>query len=164
MGLGKIQNKKKWLTIHHGSVELSENGVKEHYSYIEGQLLCINEVIRNYGKEDVTKWVIDMQDENNDLYSISFPYNSGIFKSIVLSLASDIFLKPSTIIRIEPYEKGNFTNVVVWSDGVKLDWIIKELPPVEEVAFNGKVYKDESKRMECIIRFVNSINTRIVKE
>lgn len=160
MGLGRIQQPKKWLSIHHGKVELSENGVKEYFSYVEGKLLSIYAAVRNYGGENVTKWIIDLQDESGDLYSISFPYQSGTLKSIVLALASDVFLKSTTLVRIEPFQKGNFTNVVVWSDGVKLDWVTKELPPVEGININGRVYKDESKRMEYITNLIQSINRR----
>lgn len=106
------------------------------------------------------KWFIDLRDEHGGLYAISFPYQSGTFKSVVLSLASDEALSGSSLVRIEPFQKGNFTNVVVWSNGIKLDWITKELPPVEEVYLNGRVYKDETKRMEYITKLVQRINTR----
>lgn len=161
MALGQIQQPKKWLSIHHGKVELSENGQKQLFSYVEGRLLAIYTKVRNYGGENVTKWFIDIQDESGDLYSISFPYNSGTFRSIVLALASDTSLNNSSVVRIEPYQKGNFTNVVVWADGVKLDWIVRELPPVEEVTINGKTYKDEAKRTELITSFVEAINSRV---
>ena len=163
MGLGQLQPPRKWLTIHHGKVELSENGVKQFFSYVEGRLLSIYSKVRNYGGEDVTKWFIDLRDENGELYTISFPYSSGTLKSIVLSLASDEALSGSSFVRIEPFQKGNFTNVVVWSNGVKLDWVTKELPSVEEVTFNGRVYKDESKRMEYISKLVETINLRASK-
>lgn len=165
MALGSLhqqrpQQQRKWLSIHHGIVELSENGQKQSFSYVEGSLRSIYTKTRNYGGEEVLKWFIDLQDEGGDLYSISFPYNSGTFKSIVLALASDEELTSSTITRIEPYQNGNFTNVKVWADGVKLNWVVKELPPVEVVNLNGRTIKDEGKRMELISSLVEQINQR----
>lgn len=162
MALGTIQQEqpKKWLTIHHGKVELSENGQKTLYSFVEGRLLSIYSKLRTYGGETVSKWFIDLKDDEEDLYSISFPYQSGTFKSIVLALASEEQLSASTMVRIEPYQKNNYTNVVVWADGVKLDWVTKSLPPVEEVIVNGKVYKDEAKRMEFIASLATQISQR----
>ena len=165
MALGQIQQqqpqqRRRWLSIHHGVVELSENGQKQSFSYVEGSLRSIYTKTRNYGGEEVLKWFIDLQDEGGDLYSISFPYNSGTFKSIVLALASDEELTSSTITRIEPYQNGNFTNVKVWADGVKLNWVVKELPPVEPVTIGGRTIKDETKRMSYISSLVETINQR----
>lgn len=165
MALGNIQQpmERKYLSIHHGKVELSDNGNKSYFSYVEGGLLSIYAKERTYGSERVLKWFIDLQDEEGELYTISFPYNSGTFKSIVLAMASAPNLNGSTIFKIEPYQKGNFTNVVVYGDGSKLDWITKELPPVEEVKVGSQVYKDDSKRMSYITSLVNNINRRITQ-
>ena len=165
MALGNIQRQqqpqqRKWLSIHHGIVELSQDGQKQSFSYVEGSLRSIYTKTRNYGGEEVLKWFIDLQDEGGDLYSISFPYNSGTFKSIVLALASWESLTATTITRIEPYQNRNFTNVKVWADGVKLNWVVSELPPVDYVTINGQKIKDEAKRMELISSLVEKINQR----
>lgn len=170
MGLGNNIDRhqsgkpRKWLSINHGKVELSENGEKQLYSYIQGYLLSIYTAPRTYNGEQVTKWFIDLTDEEEELYTISFPYNSGTFKSIVLALASATDLTAGTKVRIEPYQKGNFTNVVVRADGVKLDWVVRELPPVESVTINGRTIKDEGKRMEYITTLTKSINTRAKRD
>ena len=65
------------------------------------------------------------------------------------------------MVRIEPYQKGSFTNVTVWSDGVKLDWMTKKLPPIEEVKVGDRIYKDETKRMAFIAAIVNKLNQRL---
>lgn len=168
MGLGNRQEEghqpkkpRKWLSIHHGKVELSENGEKQYYSYVTGYLRSIYTAPRTYNGEQITKWFIDLEDDEKDYYSISFPYNSGTFKSIVLSLASASELSPSTTIEIAPYQKGNFTNVVVKADGIRLDWVTKELPPVEKVFINGQNVKDEGKRMAYITTLAHSINSKL---
>lgn len=167
MGLGNNTDNRetdkrprKWLSINHGKVELNENGEKQLFEYVQGYLVAIYTAPRTYNGEQVTKWFIDLEDGDEELYSISFPYNSGTFKSIVLALASDEGLTSGTSVRIEPYLKGNFTNVVVKANGCKLNWVTKELPPVESVCINGRTYKDEGKRMELIITLVKTINSR----
>lgn len=164
MALGNInaqQTETKWLSIHHGKVELSYNGHKQLFGYVEGNLSYIYKKERYYNGEAVLKWFINLRDDKGDCYSISFPYQSGTFKSIVLALASCSTLTGSTSIRIEPYIKGNFTNVVVYADGKKLDWAVRELPPVEYVTINGQRVKDETQRMELITSYVSTINQRI---
>ena len=164
MGLGRIeqdQNRRIYLSFYNGKVERSENGTKEYFSFVEGYLHSIYSKIRNYGGEDVLKWFIELKDESGDLYTISFPYSSGTFKSIILSLASETKLTDKTILRIEPYKKDNFTNVTVWADGIKLDWISKDLPPVTTVKLGEKEIRDDTKRMEYIRLLTETINGRI---
>lgn len=168
MGLGNRQTQeqeqrrpRKWLSIHHGKVELSENGEKQYYSYVTGYLRSIYTAPRTYNGEQVTKWFIDLEDDEQDYYSISFPFNSGTLKSIVLALASAQDLTASTTIEIAPYQKGNFTNVVVKADGVKLDWVTKDLPPVESLTINGRTVKDEGRRMAYISSLAQSINAKL---
>ena len=99
------------------------------------------------------------------IYSICLPYSSGVFKSIVLSLASDEALSSSTPVRIEPYEGRNgYTKVVVYSDGVKLDWVAKQIPEQETVSVGGRTIKDDTKQMEYIVSIVNQITERINKK
>ena len=154
------QQRTKWLSIHHGQVELNDNGRKSYYSYVEGRLKSIYSKERVYNGEAVLKWFIILRDERGGFYTISFPYSSGTFRSIVLALASAEGLTSATTIRIAPYQKGNFTNVVVYADGNKLDWAVRELPPVDYVTLNGQRVKDEAKRMELVTSFVEVINER----
>lgn len=166
MGLGNNTDRhqsgrpRKWLSINHGKVELSEDGEKQLFSYVQGYLRSIYTAPRTYNGEQVTKWFIDLEDGEEELYTISFPYNSGTFKSIVLALASATELTSGTQVKIEPYQKGNFTNVVVRADGFKLNWVTKELPPVETLTINGRTIKDEGKRMAYITTLTQTINRR----
>jgi hypothetical protein len=105
-------------------------------------------------------WYVDVRGEKGELYSISFPYKSGTFKSIVLGFASDPAIALSTV-KIEPYKKGDYTKVVTSSNGRRLDWITKELPPVEELRIAGQLVKDDTKRMAYIESLVETINNRL---
>ena len=154
LGNNTQQGNKIWLSIYNGKVERSENGQKTQYSYVEGRLVGIYTQERTYKGERVTEWFIDLQGEQGEAYSIGFPYSSGSLKSIVLALASDEALTSQNRVRIEPYLKGEFTNIVVRSNGAKLDWVVRELPAVENVEVGGKTYKDDSKRMELIASYV----------
>lgn len=164
MALGQDYSRQKtYLSISHGKVAKGSGASKEQYSYIEGFIEAIYSKRSTFGNEVVTRWFIDMRD-GNDLYSLCLPYSSGVFKSIVLSLASDEALTSSTPVRIEPYEGRNgYTKVVVYSDGIKLDWATKELPPQQTVIIGGRQVRDDSRQMELICSFVDILARRISK-
>ena len=162
MGLGKEPNndRKTYLSINQGRVIQGSGSNKQLYSYIDGTIDSIYKKDTYFG-EKVTRWYIDLRD-GEELYSLCLPYSSGVFKSIILALASDDSLTSSTYVRIAPYcGKNGYTKVVVYSDGVKLDWVTKELPKQELVTIGGKQVKDDSKQMELIESFCNKIIERL---
>ena len=161
MGLGNNERTRKYyLSIADGKVIHREDGKEESYSFVEGTLEAIYKRERSFNGETVLYWYVDLRGEKGELYSISLPYKSGTFKSIVLALASDTAIALSTV-KIEPYKKGDFTKVVVSSNGKRLDWVTKELPPVEELSVAGQRVKDDSQRMRYIESLVDTINKRI---
>lgn len=161
MGLGTVEKSRKYyLSISDGKVVHREDGKEETYSYVEGSLVAVYKRERTFKGETVLYWYVDVRGEKGELYSISLPYKSGTFKSIVLALASEQAIALSTI-KIEPYKKGDFTKVVVSSNGRRLDWITKELPAVEELRIAGQIVKDDTKRMAYIESLVETINNRL---
>lgn len=164
MALGKKQNtdsRKIYLSINHGKVVQGSGANKQLYSYLDGSIESIYKKRSTFGNEVVTRWYIDLRD-GEELYSLCLPYSSGVFKSIILALASDEALSSSTPVRIEPYEGRNgYTKVVVYSEGVKLDWVTKQLPEKEIVSVGGKTIRDDSKQMELIETYVNQITGRL---
>ena len=157
------EQRKIYLSVNHGKVVRTTKQGNEFYSSVDGTLEAIYTKKSTFGREVVVRWYIDLRD-GSELYSLCLPYNSGVFKSIILALASDENLSSSTPIQIEPYEgKNGYTKVVVWSEGVKLDWITKELPEIETIQVGGREVKDDSKRMELIYNLVNTINERLKK-
>lgn len=162
MALGEqiARARKLYLTISNGQIVHSQDGKKEYYSFVEGTLEKIYKRERNFNGETVLYWYIDIRGEKDELYSISLPFKSGTFKSIVLSLASEPALALSTV-KIEPYKKGEYTKVVTSSNGKRLDWIVKELPEVETLYIAGQPVKDDTKRMEYIESLVQDINSRL---
>ena len=161
--LGKQEQlpSKIYLTIVRGQVERTlEDGGRELYSFVEGQIENIYSKDRTFKGESVRYYYIDLRD-GDELYSLGLPLYSGTLRSIVLCLAGDDTLAKGTPVRIEPYEKNGYTKVVVYSDGVKRDWITKELPPVEEIKVGGRTIKDESKRDAFIENTIGLIKQRL---
>ena len=166
MALGTIDQdtkRKIYLSISHGKVvHYLSGGRAENFKNVEGKLQDITIKERSFNGVKTPFWYLDIKD-GVELYSISLPYVSGTFKSIILALASYQSLSKETTILIEPYEKGNYTKVAVYADEKKLDWVVKELPPLKEVVVGGKTFSDDTERMEFIKRIASQVKERIGK-
>nr|CDL65536.1 unnamed protein product [uncultured bacterium] len=159
--------RKVYLNIKNGAIVKRNNGQEETFAYVEGKLSDLSQKDRTFRGEKVVYWYIDLRDDEGELYSIGLPFGSNIFKSIVLALASDMgieAIRNNSIIRIEPYSRNGYDKVTVWGEGVKLDWIVKTLPPVEEVTIGGRKVKDDTKRMEFICDLANKVKSNIVRK
>jgi len=154
MSLG-VKQDRTYLNIKEGKIY---NGATA-YDFLQGYLKAINLREREFKGETVKYWYIDILSEGGELYSISLSYYSGVAKSLFNSLASaQDFSKP---IKIETYQSGEFTKVVVYSGADRLLWKHSELPKVEIIKVGDKTVKDDSKRMDLIVSIVNEINIKI---
>lgn len=158
--------RKTYLNIKEGAiVRRTPEGTEERYSYVEGRLEAISQKERTFRGEVVVYWYIDLRDEDSgELYSLGFSYASNTFKSIILQLASKEgleCLKNGSIVRIEPYTKNGYDKVQVWGEGVKLDWVSKQLPPIEETTIGGRRIKDDSKRMAYISSLAEQVKSSL---
>lgn len=164
MALGTIDTdskRKTFLSISHGKVvHYLSGGEKEYFKNIEGTLSDITIKERSFNGKDSLFWYMDIKD-GKELYSVSLPYSSGTFKSIILSLASLKSLSKETKVIIEPYERNNYTKVVVYANGEKLDWVTKELPPLKEIKIGDNTYTDDTARMNYIRSFASQVRERI---
>ena len=154
--------RKTYLNIKDGAVvKRTPDGEEEKFTYVDGRLEAISQKERTFRGEVVVYWYLDLRDtESGELYSLGFPYGSNTFKSIILQLASEDGLesvKNGSTIRIEPYNRNGFDKVQVWGDGVKLDWVVKQLPPIEGITIGGRNVKDDSKRMALITSLTDRI-------
>lgn len=147
-----------FLNFKDGKIVKRNGLILEEFDFIEGSLEKIFLKERDFNGERVLYWYVVLQDEKNERFALSFNYNSGVFKSVVLSLASDDTIGLSNKIRIDSYFKDGKTKVVVRNGTNKLDWVTRDLPPVNEVDVGGKIVKDESARMELISHYVEKIN------
>lgn len=151
------------LSISHGRiVHYLPGGNVEKFKNVEGKLQDITIKERSFNGKRTPFWYLDMRD-GRDCYSLSFPYVSGVFKSIVLFLASHKSLSRETTILIEPYERENHTKVVVYADGNKLDWVTRELPPLKTMEVGGRTIQDDTERMNYIRGIASQVKERIGK-
>ena len=166
MALGHLDTdsrRKIFLSISHGKVvHYLSGGEKEQFKNVEGTLQDITLKERSFNGKTEPFWYIDLRD-GKDLYSISLSYASGTYKSIILALASYKTLSKDTQIIIEPYEKDNYTKVVVYADGEKLDWVVKTLPPLKEINVGGRTYSDDTDRMNYIRDLTSQVRERVGK-
>lgn len=159
--LGSIQqNRKIYLNIKEGAVVMRTESGEEKYSFVEGELVDIFTRERTFRGETVLYWYIDLRGENNDLYSLGFPYSSNLFKSIVLSLASATDYRR---IKIRPYTANGFDKVVCYEGEKKLDWVSKELPQIKDLIVGGRKVKDDTERMKFITSLVGDIRKKVIQ-
>lgn len=160
MALGRVaeQEKKYYLSIADGRVIHHKGNKKFYYAFVEGELDSIYLKERTFNGERVLYWYIDIR-ADREIYSMSLPYKSGSFKSIILALASASTLEG--VVRIEPYTKNGYTKVSVSLNGERLDWVTKELPPVDTVQIAGQPIKDDTKRMQFICSLVEDVKERL---
>lgn len=159
--LGTKENKRGkivFLNVKDGKLIRRDGLVIEEFDFVEGTLEKIYTKEREFNGERVLYWYVPLRDDNGDLYLLGLPYSSGVFKSIVLSLANDDELTALSTIRIETYLKDGRTKVSVYDQGRKLNWITNELPPVKETRVGGRIIKDDSERMSFIAGLVKKIN------
>lgn len=158
MALGRVEQRERiyYLSITNGKIVHTDKGKRNIYAFVEGKLEGINLTERTFNGEKVPYWFINLRGEKGELFVISLPYKSGTFKSIVLALASEPTL--GKVVKVEPYERNGFTKVVVSLNDKRLDWVTKELPPVEEIQIAGQPVKDDTKRMEYITQLVEAVN------
>jgi hypothetical protein len=151
MSLG-IKKRVNYLNIKEGKIYHQETP----YDYVEGYLKGIDLKDREFRGEVVKYWYINLESPSGELYSIAIHYNSGAAKSLFNSLASaNSFTK---IVKIQPYQSGDYTKIVTYLGEEKLSWKHTTLPGVEEVKVGDKIVKDDSKRMEFIGNLVTEIN------
>jgi len=154
------QNEKRtFLNITDGKIVRRTDRKIDKFDYLEGDLEKIYSREREFRGEKVLYWYLDMRDpKSGDLYVLGLNASSGVWRSLILALGSiDNFLFP---VKIEPYKKGEYDRVSVYSNGVRMDWV-SDLPPVEEIEVQGQKVKSVAKREEFIRNLVEKINKEI---
>lgn len=151
--------KRIYLNITDGKiVRRTETGV-QRYDYLEGHLEKIYQREREFRGEKVPYWYLDMMDASTgDLYTLGLSATSGVWRSIIFALGTPF--DPTKPIRINPYKRGEYDRVSVYSGGERLDWI-SDLPPV--AGDKGTIERTLSiqKREDFISSLVEQINRRI---
>lgn len=150
-----------FLNVKDGKIVRKVGNTLQEFDFVEGTLEKFQKKEREFNGEKCLYWYIPIRDDNGDLFLFGFPYSSGVFKSIVLSLANDDKLTPLSTIRIETYMKDGRTKASVYDQGERLSWIKASLPPVQERNFGGRIVKDDSERMNYISYLVEGISSKL---
>lgn len=153
-----MDNKVTFLNVKSG--KLTTYNSSEELDQVTGLLGKITQKEREFNGEKVIYWYLRIRSEKAN-YIIGFPYSSGVFKSIILSLAGDEVFNAVSKITIRVYEKDGKSKAIVLDGDKKLDWIKRELPPLQEVKVGSRVIKDDTERMNFITELVNEINTKV---
>ena len=161
--LGNQEQHKKtiFLNIKDGKITRRNGLFFDEFDFVSGKLEQIRKVERTFNGETFLYWYMILRGRNNERYSLGFGYNSGVFKSIILCLASDKTLSPLSEIKIETYLKEDKTKVSVYDGETRLSWITKDLPKVEILESGGKKIRNDSERMKYICNLVTDIRFKI---
>ena len=153
------KDKRIYLNSAEGKIVKRTDQRVEVYDYLEGDLERIYPKEREFRGEKVPYWYLDMRDsQSGDLYSLGIRASSGVWRSLILSLGSvETFLLP---IKINPYRKGDYDRVSVYSGEKRLDWV-SDLPPIEEIEVQGQRVKSTAKRDQYISSLVDQVNSRL---
>lgn len=155
------QRNKIYLNVKNGQIVRRTELGEQYFSYVDGKLENIYTKERTFRGESLLYWYIDLRDEEkSELYALGFPYTNNVFKSIALQLPTALSYDN---VRIEPYSRNGYDKVQVYAEGVKLDWITKELLPLKEINVGGRIVKDDTDRMNLIRGYVEETLRRIGK-
>lgn len=155
------QRNKIYLNVKNGQIVRRTERGEQYFSYVDGKLENIYTKERTFRGESLLYWYIDLRDEEkSELYALGFPYTNNVFKSIALQLPTALSYDN---VRIEPYSRNGYDKVQVYAEGVKLDWITKELPPLKEINVGGRIVKDDTDRMNLIRGYVEETLRHIGK-
>lgn len=168
MALGNNEPIKRttFLNIKDGKVYAKNpNGSLSAYGFVEGVITSIAVKDRRTNAGAPFKdWAIEMNDpDTGDEYTLCISYRSGVMVSLIMSLASDLEHVGERV-RIEPYMKGQYTNIAVYLDGIKLDWLTRDLPPVEYQEVAGQRIRNDAARMQFLHEWVNRINEHLKQQ
>jgi hypothetical protein len=157
MGL-KTRPRTNFVNIKEGKLYSQGNP----FDTLEGRLVCIRLIDREFRGETVKYWYFDLEDiKTGEKYSLGIHYRSGVARSLINALAS--VQNYSSPVSITPYQPGEFTKVIVEQRGQKVPWKYEEFPPIQTVTLpGGETAKDDSDRLKFFRDLVDDINHRIV--
>jgi len=140
----------------HLSQYCGPNKPRNEFDYAEGKLLGIS--IRAH---ESTAGEINFAElhfvNNEEKFTISCIACSSITADLVAHLAK--IKDPASLIRVEVWPKGSFTNCSVFENGEKLSFLT--LPKAVKVQNGLKMVVDSSDRDTAVLKLIEDINTRL---
>lgn len=165
MLMNRTANSRVFLGIAYGKITRKVQGQEnaDTYTDIEGHLREVN--VRNAEIKGVSTPFIDfIIEDGEDTYDLSVQFNSGVARSIILSLSSvQDFV--GNVVRISPYlsKDGEHTNVAVFVNRQKVSWVVEpsKIPALEYVQVGSQKVADDTKRSKFFSDLLAVIQQRL---
>lgn len=163
--LNRQNNRRIFLGVSFGKITRKVQGQEnpDTFTDIEGHLSEIVE--RSAEVKGVQTPFLDfIIEDGEDVYNLSVQKNSGVARSIILSLASvPDFV--NNITRISPYlsKDGEHTNISVYVNKQKVSWVVEpsKIPPLKKVVVGSKEYADDTDRSKFFDELLAVIKQRL---
>lgn len=142
---------------------------KELYDNLTGRLVNVEIKDETYQGKTYKKAYFDLVD-NIDTYTLGLRVNSGYFRTFVNSLKSGNANKIITISAVVNERNGKTNSVIfVKQDGKVLKHFhtkdnMGDLPPVEQIMFQGQIHYDNTKAMDYWIKWLESLKFETYNE
>lgn len=155
--LERKEKKYKYINFAEGKVVVTTPEGKKCYAAVSGRIKDIFLTERVIGGSPQKYWYLILEDEG-EAYKVGFYYENSGYKAVVMSLI-DSGVTSGDVVTFTPSLSGRYTNIDLALNGKPLRWnTTYTLPPLEEVAVGGRVYKDSARRME----FIEALTREIV--
>ncbi|MCR5760266.1 MAG: hypothetical protein K6G39_07920 [Bacteroidales bacterium] len=163
--MNKEKNQRIFLGISYGKITRKIQGQEnpETFTDVEGHLKEIT--VRSAEiKGQQTPFLDFIIEDGEDTYDLSVQKNSGVARSILLSLASvQDFV--GNIVRISPYlsKDGEHTNIAVYVNKQKVSWVCEasKIPPLKYVQVGTQQVADDSARSKFFDQHLAVIQNRL---
>lgn len=128
---------------------------RNEFDYAEGKLLGIS--VRTHETPAGEVNFVDLHFENKEQkFTISCIACSCVTADLIARLAN--IQNPDSLVRIEVWPKGSFTNCAVYENGERLPYL--NLPKAVKVQNGLKMVVDSSDRDTAVLKLIEEINTR----
>lgn len=137
------------------------------FESVSGRLNNIYTDYRHFKSGAFKYWNIELIDnDNNNIYILCFPYTSAMFQSIILRLAeaetySNIKITPYRDNNKFSYQRNKHSKVKVYVNDIEIGLKKVQLPKIECYKLGIHIRKDYTKRIDAIKLVISNILTRI---
>lgn len=136
------------------------------FESVSGRLNNIYTDYRHFKSGAFKYWNIELIDnDNNNIYILCFPYTSAMFQSIILRLAeaetySNIKITPYRDNNKFSYQRNKHSKVKVYVNDIEIGLKKVQLPKIECYKLGIHIRKDYTKRIDAIKLVISNILTK----
>lgn len=132
------------------------------FDSVNGRLNNIYADYRYFKSGKFKYWHIELIDNDNEnIYLVCFPYTSAMFQTIILKLATATTFDN---IKIQPYRdfskkllRRKHSEHKIYAEDIELTPLKIQLPKINCYNMGGHIYKDYTNRINAIIPIIDSI-------